>query len=105
MDINEGDFILTWNSGNTSLTKRQFEVISICAAYPDEDTFTLAKTIGISSSTFRNLLSKTYCKLGVRTRAAAIMKARQLGIIPPLAYSEIYQEKEIDFEESQVEQI
>ena len=72
------------------LTKRQLEVISLCAAYPDENTFTLAKKQSISSSTFRNLLSATYLKLGVRTRAAAIMKSRQLGLVPSTAIADNY---------------
>jgi DNA-binding NarL/FixJ family response regulator len=75
---------------DNSLTKRQLEVISLCAAYPDEDTFTLSKKLNISGSTFRNLLSATYLKLGVRTRAAAIMKGRQLGLIPPMTPTDNY---------------
>ncbi len=73
-----------------SLTRRQFEVISLCAAYPDEDTFTLAKRLHISGSTLRNILSAIYEKMGVRTRAAAILKARQLGIIPLASLSDGY---------------
>jgi len=72
------------------LTKRQFEVISLCAAYPDEDTFNLARRLHISGSTLRNILSTIYEKMGVRTRAAAILKARQLGIIPPASLSDVY---------------
>ena len=63
------------------LTKRQLEALSLCGAYPDEDTDNLSKKMNISSSTFRNLLSLTYTRLNVRTRAAAITKARQLGLI------------------------
>jgi DNA-binding CsgD family transcriptional regulator len=37
----------------------------------------------IAHSTFRNLLSEAYLKLDVHSRAAAIAKARQLGLIPP----------------------
>jgi hypothetical protein len=36
----------------------------------------------VSNSTVRNLLSGAYLKLEVNTRAAAISKGRQLGIIP-----------------------
>ncbi len=64
------------------LSDRQFEALMICAAYPDEDTLTLAKYMGISGSTLRNFLSIVYSKLNVRTRAAAIIKARELGLIP-----------------------
>jgi DNA-binding NarL/FixJ family response regulator len=70
------------------LTKRQMEALSLCAAYPDEDTSYLSKKLDISSSTFRNLLSMTYLRLGVRTRSSAIAKARQLGLIPTDSISE-----------------
>lgn len=72
------------------LTDRQFEVLTLCAAYPDDDTFTLSKQLKISSSTLRNILSSIYIKLQVRTRAAAILKARQLGLLPPASQSDIY---------------
>lgn len=63
------------------LTLRQLEVLSLCAAFPDEGSTTLAKRLNISSSTFRNILSLIYEKLEVRTRAGAILKAGQLGLI------------------------
>ncbi len=63
------------------LTIRQMEILSICAAYPDVTTSNLAKRLGIASSTLRNLLSGAYLRLEVRTRAAAIDKARQLGLL------------------------
>jgi DNA-binding NarL/FixJ family response regulator len=72
------------------LTERQLEALMLCAAYPDEDTFTLAKEMNISSSTLRNLLSAIYLKLEVRTRAAAIIKARQLQLIPPASQTDAY---------------
>jgi DNA-binding CsgD family transcriptional regulator len=37
--------------------------------------------MGISGSTVRNLLSEAYKRLGVQTRMAAILKARELGIL------------------------
>ena len=64
------------------LTPRQTEVLSLCAAYPDDSSQMLAKRTGVSSSTIRNLLSTTYFRLGVRTRAAAIAKAQLLELIP-----------------------
>jgi DNA-binding CsgD family transcriptional regulator len=39
--------------------------------------------MSITNSTIRNLLSGAYIKLGVRTRIAAVSKARQLGLITP----------------------
>jgi DNA-binding CsgD family transcriptional regulator len=37
----------------------------------------------IADSTLRNLLSTVYFKLDVQTRAAAIAKARQMGLLTP----------------------
>ncbi len=70
--------------GHTSLilTSRQMEALSVSATYPDLTTFTLAQKLGISSSTYRNLLSSAYQRLGVSTRTAAIMRANQLGLLP-----------------------
>jgi DNA-binding CsgD family transcriptional regulator len=39
--------------------------------------------MAVSNSTVRNLLSGAYVRLGVRTRGAAIEKARLLGLITP----------------------
>jgi two-component system, NarL family, nitrate/nitrite response regulator NarL len=65
------------------LTIRQLEVISLCAAYPNSKTAELARKMKIANSTVRNLLSSAYLKLGVQTRAAAVAKARERGIITP----------------------
>jgi DNA-binding NarL/FixJ family response regulator len=64
------------------LTVRQLEALSLCASRPDGDTLVLAGKLGITGSTMRNLLSGAYLRLGVRTRAAAIARAAQLGILP-----------------------
>ena len=64
-------------------TQRQLEALSLCAAYPNSKTADLARQMKIANSTLRNLLSSVYLKLGVQTRAAAIAKARQMGIITP----------------------
>jgi DNA-binding NarL/FixJ family response regulator len=64
------------------LTPRQLEALSVCASLPDDETAGLAKKLGIKGSTMRNLLSGAYLRLGVRTRAAAIARAKQLGILP-----------------------
>lgn len=63
------------------LTPRQIEVLSLCVAYPDLPTLTLAQTMGISGSTFRNLLSDAYQRLNVRTRSAAVIRVQELGLI------------------------
>jgi DNA-binding NarL/FixJ family response regulator len=64
-------------------TARQLEALSLCAAYPNSKTAELARKMKIANSTLRNLLSNVYLKLGVQTRAAAIAKAREMGIITP----------------------
>ena len=66
-----------------SLTARQLEALSLYAAYPNCSTTELAQKMSVSNSTVRNLLSGGYIRLGVHTRAAAIAKARELGIITP----------------------
>ncbi len=71
-------------TGNT-LSLRQLEALSLCAAFPDALTTELSKEMAVANSTFRNLLSGAYIKLNVRTRTAAISKARSLGIITPFA--------------------
>jgi DNA-binding NarL/FixJ family response regulator len=63
------------------LTPRQQEILSMCAAYPDLPTAELAFRLGIVGSTLRNLLSNAYFRLEVRTKAAAIARAQQLGLL------------------------
>lgn len=65
------------------LTPRQVEVLSMCAAYPQLSTAEIARQMNISHATVRNLLSGAYLRLEVPNRAAAISKARQLGVISP----------------------
>lgn len=70
------------SSSKQILTGRQLEILTYCASYPDLSTDQIALQIGIASSTIRNLLSETYERLNVHTKAAAITKARSLGLIP-----------------------
>ena len=72
----------TLENGET-LTPRQMEVISLCAAYPDASTADLAEMMSISNSTVRNLLSSVYLRLGVHSRTAAVEKAREMGLVTP----------------------
>jgi two-component system, NarL family, nitrate/nitrite response regulator NarL len=65
------------------LSVRQTEALSLCAAYPEADMGQLAQQMGVANSTIRNLLSEAYLKLNVRNRAAAVLKARQMGLIAP----------------------
>lgn len=67
-----------------TLTVRQTEALSLSAAYPNWSTVELAARMGVTNSTVRNLLSGAYLRLDVRNRAAAISKARQLGLITPI---------------------
>ena len=69
----------------SALTSRQLEALSLCAAYPDASSAELASYLGVANSTMRNLLSGAYLHLQVHTRAAAIIKATQLGLIPPFS--------------------
>lgn len=65
------------------LTARQLEALSLMAAYPDYTTADAARQLNVAPSTIRNLLSTSYLRLGVRNCAAAVAKARQLGLITP----------------------
>lgn len=65
------------------LSPRQLEALSMCAAFPDASTEELAHRMNIANSTLRNLLSGAYLKLNVRSKAAAIARARQMGLITP----------------------
>lgn len=67
-----------------TLTPRQREALSLCAAYPNETTAELARRLGVEHSTCRNLLSTAYLRLGVANRASAIAKAQQMGLIAPV---------------------
>jgi two-component system nitrate/nitrite response regulator NarL len=64
-------------------SSRQLEALSLCATYPDATTAELAGILGVAHSTLRNLLSGAYLRLNVRSRTAAVAKARQLGLITP----------------------
>lgn len=69
------------NKQDEPFTARQLEALSLCAAYPNSKTADLARQMKIANSTLRNLMSTVYLKLGVQTRAAAIAKAREMGIL------------------------
>ncbi len=90
LSVAEGGVYFSEKALNTFLprraepfTPRQLEALSLCASYPNSKTDELAHKMKIANSTLRNLLSTVYLKLGVQTRAAAIAKARELGIITP----------------------
>ena len=90
LSVANGDIVFSEKAWKTFLSKkdepftpRQLELLSLCAAYPNSKTAELARKMKVANSTLRNLLSAVYIKLGVQTRAAAIAKARELGIITP----------------------
>lgn len=76
---------LKYKTGEPPLTPRQMAVLSLCAANPDLNANAVAQELKVSHSTVRNLLAGAYARLGVHNRAAAILKARQLGLIGPIA--------------------
>ncbi len=65
------------------LTPRQSQALSLAAAYPDSTEAELARKLSVANSTLRNLLHNAYLRLNVSTRAAAVTKARHLGLITP----------------------
>ena len=77
-----------WQAGwkeqtGPSLTQRQLEVLSLCAAHPELNSRQLAQKLSVEPSTVRNLLSDAYKRLKVRNRAAAVDQAREFGLITP----------------------
>jgi DNA-binding NarL/FixJ family response regulator len=66
-----------------ALSARQLEALSLCAAHPDWSRAELAQNMMVSVSTARNLLSNAYLRLEVPNLAAALAKARQLGLVTP----------------------
>lgn len=67
------------SEGGSALTKRQVEVLALCAAYPDSNLGELAQRLGVSPTTVRNQMSQIYLRLEVRTRHAAVLRAKSLG--------------------------
>ena len=65
------------------LTPREFETLSLLFVKPDTLQNELAEELGIAASTIRNSLSKIYLKLGVNSQLAAVLKAQELGFLPP----------------------
>lgn len=70
-------------TGETALTERQLEILTCASAHPDLTSTQIAKQLGIAPSTVRNQLSRAYLSLGVRNCTAAIIKAREMGLISP----------------------
>ncbi|MBI5052121.1 MAG: response regulator transcription factor [Chloroflexi bacterium] len=79
-------------TGATQLTTGQLKALSLCGAYPDKSITQLAKQLNVANSTVRNTLSTSYMRLGVRSRNAAVEKARRLGLIDSNTMSPIISE-------------
>ena len=86
LSVADGGIYLSENVGKLyqkqePLTHIQIEALTLCAAFPKSKTDDLARMMTVSNSTVRNLLSSAFLNLGVNTRAAAIAKAYQLGML------------------------
>ncbi len=75
------DIFFRGHAEDFTLTPRELEVLSVCAAYPDESTADLGDRLEIANPTVRNFLHKIYLKLQVHGRTAAILKAQEMGLI------------------------
>ena len=73
--------VLTKPEEKPALTRRQNEILSLIANQPGLSNVDLAEMLFVAPSTVRNHLSDIYLKLGVNNRAAAILKAQQLGLL------------------------
>jgi DNA-binding NarL/FixJ family response regulator len=78
------DKFLNGSRNDMNLTQRELEVLSMCSAYPDDNTGEIAERMSLANSTVRNFLHKIYIKLQVHGRTAAILKARQIGLLPSI---------------------
>lgn len=67
------------NAGFSALTKRQVELLALCAAYPESNLGELAERMGATPSTVRNLMSQIYLRLNVRNRRDAVLQAKLSG--------------------------
>jgi DNA-binding NarL/FixJ family response regulator len=68
--------------GMPDLTPRQLDALSIIVAHPDRPQKELADLLAVKHSTFRNLISQAYIRLGVGSRLQAQRKVIELGILP-----------------------
>jgi LuxR family transcriptional regulator, maltose regulon positive regulatory protein len=65
----------------TPLTPRELELLSLMTN--DMDTRQLAKRLDISITTVKWHRLNLFTKLGVTTRAGALITARGIGLLPP----------------------
>jgi DNA-binding NarL/FixJ family response regulator len=73
-----------------NLSRRQLQILSMCAANPNLTKNEIANELHVAPSTVRNSLTSVYQRMDVRNLTAAIAKAHELGIIEPPAQSAPY---------------
>ena len=66
------------NDATAELTRREREVLElVCRGMSDNE---IVEKLSLSRNTIRNHVSRTYAKIGVKSRAAAIVWARERGL-------------------------
>jgi DNA-binding NarL/FixJ family response regulator len=63
------------------LTSRESQILALMAR--SASVATMAESLGISTNTCRTHMRAVHSKLGVRTRLAAVLKARRIGLLDP----------------------
>lgn len=69
------------------LSAKEYELLSLFLTKPGIRTKQMAEEVELAHSTVRNALSRIYIKLGVNNQLAAVIKAQELGLLPPSASS------------------
>ncbi len=69
--------------GQSPLTSQQIEILRLLVTHPEWSRSDLVTHLNITSSTLRNTLAHICLRLEVSDLAAAIAKARRLGLLPP----------------------
>ncbi len=64
----------------TDMSASELAALQLRYAYPNATISELAQMHTRAESTFRNLLSRSYCKLGVDNALAAVLRAQELGL-------------------------
>lgn len=62
------------------MSASELAALQLRYAYPNATISELAQMHTRAESTFRNLLSRSYCKLGVDNALAAVLRAQELGL-------------------------
>jgi DNA-binding NarL/FixJ family response regulator len=78
------------STSQVTLSRRQLQIMSMCAANPNWTLSKVADELHVAHSTVRNSLTSVYQRLDVRNLTAAIAKAQELGIIEPIGLQSRY---------------